>query len=178
MQKQAKKAFTLIELLIVIGIIGILVGLLFPAAKAAIEAARRQQARAACHSIETAVRSYQNDYGKYPLQVAGKSETELSDAEYLTLINILRGTAAGLTENPRQNSYLDVPARYMDGTGAYIDSWDNRYRVVIDYSGDNIITAGPYSPLNGRSVAVWSRGPDGLDTATTNRVDDVKTWGE
>ena len=42
-KKSLRRAFTLVELLVVITIIGILVGLLLPAVQAAREAARRMQ---------------------------------------------------------------------------------------------------------------------------------------
>ena len=41
--RQSRRAFTLVELLVVIAVIGILVGLLLPAVQAAREAARRVQ---------------------------------------------------------------------------------------------------------------------------------------
>ncbi len=59
-------AFTLIELLAVIGIIGVLAALLFPAIKLALQKAEIAQAQNDVKNIETAVKSFYTEYGKWP----------------------------------------------------------------------------------------------------------------
>lgn len=59
-------AFTLIELLTVIGIIAVLMTLLFPAVNAVKENARRMDAKNTCLQIVTAVKQYYQEYGKFP----------------------------------------------------------------------------------------------------------------
>jgi prepilin-type N-terminal cleavage/methylation domain-containing protein/prepilin-type processing-associated H-X9-DG protein len=54
------RAFTLVELLVVIAIIGILVALLLPAIQAAREAARRTQCRSNLRNLALAVHNYEN----------------------------------------------------------------------------------------------------------------------
>lgn len=90
-------AFTLIELLIVIGIIGILMGLLFPAVSSAILAARRAQARDDAGQIVNACRAYETEYG---VGVWGTNSYTQVDGDLLTA---LMGT------NARRIIILEVP---------------------------------------------------------------------
>lgn len=61
-----KKAFTLIELLTVIAIIGVLSGMLLPVLSQARERAKETNCRVTINSIQTALGMYAVDYGMYP----------------------------------------------------------------------------------------------------------------
>lgn len=62
----SRSGFTLVELLVVIGIIAILAGVVSVAAGAAINAAKRAKTSAFATNIQTAVMAYDNEYGVYP----------------------------------------------------------------------------------------------------------------
>ena len=86
MKQNRKSAFTLIELLVVIAIIGILAGILIPAAMSGVEMGRRSSCANNLKGIGAAVLNYANDHrGKLP---EGDSLTdvakELHEGDYLT----------------------------------------------------------------------------------------------
>jgi prepilin-type N-terminal cleavage/methylation domain-containing protein len=61
-----RRAFTLVELLVVIGIIALIAGLLLPAVLRAYKAGNRTRMEADLHLIETALEAYKQDFGDYP----------------------------------------------------------------------------------------------------------------
>jgi prepilin-type N-terminal cleavage/methylation domain-containing protein len=64
--KDKKSAFTLVELLAVLGIIAILVALLIPALTMVRKVAKETQQKAQITTIELAIVAFKNDYGDYP----------------------------------------------------------------------------------------------------------------
>ena len=64
-------AFTLVELLVTIAIIGVLVGLLLPVVQAAREAARRAQCQAHLKQLGVALANYEGSRGAFPVGCVG-----------------------------------------------------------------------------------------------------------
>jgi prepilin-type N-terminal cleavage/methylation domain-containing protein len=120
--RASRLAFTLIELLTVITIIAILMGLLFPAIQVVKDQANKAAARAAVMQIQSAVKNYYTEYGKYPvadyststpptdIRLGDKSTANAQD-DNAELFNILRAKNTGKntdnTYNPRRISFYE-----------------------------------------------------------------------
>lgn len=155
---KSSRAFTLIELLIVIAILGILMALLFPAVNGALDSARKAQAKNDVTQIATAITAYETEYGRLP---SGNITTVNS-----TLVAALIG-GSGNTDNPRQITFLEVQAakKGKSGTnasGAFVDPWGEEYKIKMDNDTDttpydNRLTGvGTNNQSVVKKVAVWN----------------------
>ena len=156
-KKKYTDGFTLLELLVVIGIIAILAGLLFPAITGALRTAQKNKAIGDCRAIETAIMQYYNEYNKWPG----------SGGSVNSIIDILIGGSSSTAQNPRQSKFLTAD---VDSSGNLLDPWDNAYQYTCDDDYNNEVVA--LGTTLKKSVAVWSEGRDG----NANTVDDAKTW--
>ena len=159
------------ELLVVVVIISILVGLLFPAIRQAMLKAEAAKARTTILSIATAFKAFNSEYSRWPSSV--------SSTDPLTLNTNLFNSANG---NARNIVFLDTASKDIDSSGNILDPWKNPYQIAFDVTYANSIP----NPLGGTpnpipaGVIVWSVGPDGQsDTSGDSSVlnmDNIKSW--
>jgi prepilin-type N-terminal cleavage/methylation domain-containing protein len=169
-------AFTLIELLIVIAIIGILMGLLFPAANGAMDAARKAQAKNDAVQIATAVTAYETEYGRLP-GLSGSADESSKDVD-LAFVQILTGQ--NTSDNPRGIVFLEVQEAKSKKSGTnstgFVDPWSNKYKIALDGNYDNSLSisvpklsgTGSETVSLRKKIAVWNQ------TSTNKRA--VRSW--
>lgn len=198
-------AFTLIELLVVISIIAVLAGILLPVTSSVMNNARKTQAKSTEVQIVTAIKSYQTDYGVYPLPADAPINTDVcfgSNAPtQAELFHILRADSQvdGGTINPRRIVYIELPnAKNMakgqaksgiGSDGMLYDPWGTIFFVGIDGNYDDTVN-NPYGKNAGSNplrtaIIVYSWGPDKLTTSNfygggdkndATSKDDVISW--
>ena len=122
------------ELLVVIMIIGVLMGLLFPALMNAREAARRRTAQTEVYELQKAWIAYWQTYGdnNLPGGIGGSDGLEMT----AQLVRMLAGDpVAGY--NPRRIQFMQFSRRRLDLAGdGMLDPWGMRYRVRFLPQGD------------------------------------------
>lgn len=174
--------FTLVELLMAIGIIVILAAISIPTALSAIKKAETAKAQAEMTALVTALKNYESTYGFLPFHFKKSSNTspatdgEVQPGDYTDFIKVLQGEnleIKGRKMNPRKLAFLEIQGNTK---GEYEDPWGNDYTVVIDGDGDGKIVLElddwKYYQLKVekdsdnkyalyQSILIISKGPDG-----------------
>lgn len=168
-----KSGFTLVELLVVMGIIGILMALLFPAIGAARNAAMKTKAQAEMKAIETACKQYFSQYGRFPHEAGNNQDCSYgayggyrSNRDLMLVFMAKDDPDAnpGHANNTRKTIFLEVDDSDLDNDN-FLDPWGNQYEITVDTYYDNNCSdmKGNYagSNIQNRAVVVWSHGPKG-----------------
>jgi len=131
---KTKRAFTLIELLTVIAIIGILAAIIIPAVGAVRDNAIKTKTRAMYGQWITALEQFRQEYGYIPSFTPFPGSE--SDEFYLTL------TGTGGTENTRNISFYSFPGDALEGSEGS--------RIIVDAFGNPNIGMGRDTNRDGR----------------------------
>lgn len=148
-------AFTLVELMVVVAVIGVIAGIVLAAAGGVQKKAARDQAKAEIKTLSIALERYRADKGEYP-QATATSQTAL----IANLTNYM-------TFKTNQISGLGTNAQLLDPYG-----YPYRYRCP----------ARATTNMMGSSYEIWSPGPNGrsdydqVQPLGTNSFDDITSW--
>ena len=159
--RNRRRNFTLVELLVVIGIIAVLAGMLMAGIMYAPAKAQKAKAQAEITTLVNAIKQYESAYGVLPIPNGALSDDgTLSTDNYKLMIHILQADDEGLSntdkekvkkQNKRSTKFLDIQG---NEAGVFTDPWGEDYNVVFDanYNGKIEMT----SPIPGLNVAASS----------------------
>lgn len=175
MTRKSKKAFTLVELLTVVMIIGILIVALIPAVQVAINKVKVAGTKNMFGGIQQAYEAFKAEYGYYPRLSTNSDRFNIKDNNELFIQTITGKKRNGEPMdqelarklNKRQRSFYNFAEQDFATEGDYrnllVDRFGNpNIYVVIDIDGDGIIPAnsvdlpGQDTPINAK-VAVFAR---------------------
>lgn len=193
-----KKGFTLVEMLVVIGIIAVLVGASIGGFSSAIKAAEKTKASELVSNAATALSAIYQQTGYWPRVIAtygehdGKLDVNVAPAlEGYFSLNISDGKLIGLDRfgivSPWATAALKKAGKDATDTTIVSRAKDGAHTVAdhilhyaVDIDGDGIVEAS----VGGESVSiratavVWCAGKDGLMETYSNRRrgDDIYSW--
>lgn len=186
-----KKGFTLLEMVLVAGILGILMAVLVSGFGSAPRKAQRAKCQELVSNVATALTAYYNEKGAWPAAVikASNKESEgVNKAVATVLYNFgmsadtsgedKLGIVSPYAQLVLRNNRKATLASVVPGGGTIRD---HLLRFAVDLDGDGIVEAniGGETKKIRTTAAVWCCGADGkLETyATGMKKDDVYSWG-
>lgn len=82
MMKNARRGFTIVELLVVVAIIGVLLGIVSVAATGSIRNGRSKRATAMCNVMQEAIATYYAKKGEWPSKIEARAKNMGDDTTY------------------------------------------------------------------------------------------------
>jgi type II secretory pathway pseudopilin PulG len=178
-----KLGFTLVELLIVMGIIMLLSAILFPAISGARKSAMATKAQSDIKVLHSAIQSFRNEYDRYPLH--GTQYGAGSDIDYDNARLTATLLANNDSDNPREIPFLKINEASLDEDGRFVDPWKldgerwgQPYEAMVDADFDGEIDVSinkgdvSISTVTNAAIAVWTLGDPEDD-----KIGPFTTWG-
>jgi prepilin-type N-terminal cleavage/methylation domain-containing protein len=157
-------AFTLIELLAVITIIGILAGLTLGAGGAVRRHGANSTAKAEVAALQAACERYYADYNSYPTTTnsmpdpsSSPNPTQYTSAGLTLFTNLIGSTT--LTNAPTSKRYFEPKPAMVNTNGYFIDPWGYAYGYNSDGTNAPLIwsTAGTTKGETNKWITSWPK---------------------
>jgi type II secretory pathway pseudopilin PulG len=137
--------------MLVIGIIAILAGLLYPVILGAVAKAKQKQAMAETRTMLMAIKAYRQEYGKWPAQIQATQDTTYVINNWLVIqplfgSNVTHPLDSSRQLNPKNKIFLSlqVSSNNPDYAGNYLDPWGIPYLICMDENEDNQLSIPAY----------------------------------
>jgi len=191
--KTGRRGFTLIEMLVVIGIIAVLIGASLGSYSAVTKMAEKTRAKDLVGQVALALAAmYEQEEGQWPLRIAavGESGGELdelvsytfvsSEVKYLTLSHS-GGKLTGYDKFGILDPWGVALIKQKGNSASFEECRPHRLWFAVDSDGDGIIkgvSVGGESVDIRATAVVWGAGKDGkMEPYTTGlHADDVYSW--
>ena len=144
-QRRSEGAFTLIEMLVVIAIIGILAGMLLPAISKAKTAAREKMAGVEMANLNSAIGQFYTEYNMLPASTGAVKGAGTNDFTFGTYVH---GTTAYGAGSPLEGQSI----------------------VSSTVSQEKIVTPGPYQNVNSEVIAILTDAAYYPETSVTRHT--------
>jgi prepilin-type N-terminal cleavage/methylation domain-containing protein len=182
-----RQGFTLIEVLVVIAIISLLMGMIFPSVATALNSAKKRRAANDAKQIAAAVEIFLKQYGYLPVPRTeqgfragpgngdfGQEQVQpFTEDESKKIIQVLRSTPQNYNQNHQLKRVVFYDTEGAEEDGTVLDPWGNQYRIKLDRDFNGKVEY--YSdPIQYRtSVVVVSAGPEGWNNDTPVEAEDL-----
>ncbi|MBI5848186.1 MAG: type II secretion system protein GspG [Nitrospirae bacterium] len=167
MKLREQKGFTLIEVIVVAGIIAVLAGILVPLIFKEIDESKITRAKADVKSISSAMFVFRKDTGAWPVMdgSCAPNVTFLSGAGNLPSGLAALGYDAAVASS--YDSHLSA-----DVNGCYGANWKGSYMAVVtaDPWGNTYLTNANSFAATGQPVWIISAGPNGVLETPANSI--------
>ncbi len=155
-----RRAFTLIELLTVIAVIGILAGILIPTVGAARKAAVKSKSRAQMTGYATAIAQFKSQYGYYPTGLTDAGASISGEDEFIIALSgrdpNTNDPATGDWGNNRAMRFYSFSEEEFDDADNLTDGFGNEIYIAVDADGNGTITNPSGGDAIRSGVIAWS----------------------
>lgn len=109
-----KRGFTIVELLMVMGIIGVLLGIVTTAASSSVKMARKRRAESLCHLVQAGLATYNAQKGEWPINLESKSGSGNNEFTYTLSSEEVRACVKALVDEAKKgNPMMDISGLFV-----------------------------------------------------------------
>lgn len=169
-RRRSRAAFTLVEMLVVITILGVLMAMMVPAAGLIMKRAKIANTKSDASIVVTSMGKYHAEYNRWPSTYPVRDTT---DSDWVAMMAPKPDTSE--KDNFKGIVFFEPGGGALNAAGAFVDTWGRPFRFRLDVTGQGQLE-NPNEDVGGMvrgRVLAWSAGPDG---DYDSWADNVASW--